>query len=264
MYNRRIISDFKANDNRYNQRDRRLMHRLNNIRLILLNTSHPGNVGATARAMKTMGLSELTLVGPKRFPDPEAVAMSANAVDLLNQAKVVNSLDEALVGCDLVIGASSRQRSLPWPLLSPRECGDKVMAHANVGRVAILFGNEQVGLSNDELQRCQYHVNIPANPAYCSLNLAASVQVIAYELRMSALSGHAMLQEGIDELATDKEMQDFFEHLEEALKKANVLQERCPRQMMKRMKRLFVKAHLEKSEVRLLRGVWAALMRGKE
>jgi tRNA (cytidine32/uridine32-2'-O)-methyltransferase len=189
--------------------------------------------------------------------------MSAHAHDILNNAIVVDTLDEALFDCDYVMGASARSRSLPWPMHNAREGADFAIQRAAMGNVAILFGNEQAGLSNTELERCHCHVNIPANPEYSSLNLAASVQVICYELRMGILNG-AQVVTDITEFATDEDMQRFFEHLETALKSVNVLQERCPRQMMTRMKRLFMKAHLEKTEVRLLRGVWTAMMRERK
>ncbi len=226
-----------------------------------MHTSHPGNIGATARAMKTMGLSQLYLVAPLSFPDEVATYMSAHAHDILDKAVVVSTFEEALKGCDVVVGASARQRSLPWPVVMPRECGDRVVRAALQGVVALVFGNEQAGLSTEQLQRCQYHVNIPANPDYSSLNLASSVQVIAYECRVSALCDAPLLPYAGDEPATDTELQYFFAHLEETLKMLNVLQAKCPRKMMQRLRRLFNRVSLEKQEVRLLRGILTATQR---
>lgn len=238
---------------------------LKNVRVVLMRTSHPGNIGSAARAMKTMGLSQLCLVDPKRFPDPKAVEMCSNATDVLEAATVFSSFEEAITGCDLVIGTSARLRSIPWPLLTPRQCGDKAMQTAmKDAQVAIVFGNEQSGLSNEELQRCQFHVNIPANPNYSSLNLASSVQVLAYEVRMSALGDNLVLQDAVDELATDQDMVYFFEHLETTLRDLRFLKDSNPRQMMTRFKRLFNRLTLEKQEVRLLRGIFSAIKKREE
>ncbi len=156
------------------------------VRVVLVETSHPGNIGAAARAMKTMGLTQLALVRPRHYPSAEASARASGATDLLDQAGVFDTLPEALDGCGLVIGASARQRALPWPLIAPRECGRRVVEAASRGEVGLVFGREQSGLTNDELQRCNLLVQIPANPAYSSLNLAMAVQVIAYEIRVAA------------------------------------------------------------------------------
>ena len=147
---------------------------LQNIRVVLVNTSHPGNIGGAARAMKNMGLSKLVLVDPENFPSPEARARASGADDILDAAQVVTTLEEALVGCSLVVGTSARDRRIPWPLLDPRECGKTSVEQARGGgEVALVFGREYAGLTNEELQRCQYHVHIPSNPEFSSLNLAA-------------------------------------------------------------------------------------------
>ena len=161
---------------------------LENIRIVLMNTSHPGNIGSVARAMKTMGLTDLCLVSPLQFPDPKADEMASNAVDVLAQATVVETLEDAIADCALVVGTSARTRKIPWPLLAPRAMAEKVREEAPTNQIAIVFGREQSGLSNEELERCHLHVNIPANPEYSSLNLGAAVQVIAYELRVAALA----------------------------------------------------------------------------
>ena len=150
-----------------------------NIRIVLVNTSHPGNIGGAARAMKNMGLSRLYLVAPQEYPSDKAVWRSAGATDVLDDAVVVETLDEAIAGCSLVVGTSARERRIPWPLLDPRQCGESVWAEAGSHEVAIVFGREDRGLTNDELQKCHYHVAIPANPDYSSLNLAMAVQILA-------------------------------------------------------------------------------------
>ncbi|OVA21841.1 tRNA (cytidine/uridine-2'-O-)-methyltransferase TrmJ [Klebsiella pneumoniae] len=157
---------------------------LQNIRIVLVETSHTGNMGSVARAMKTMGLTNLWLVNPLVKPDSQAIALAAGASDVIGNAQIVDTLDEALAGCSLVVGTSARSRTLPWPMLDPRECGLKSVAEGQHAPVALVFGRERVGLTNDELQKCHYHVAIAANPEYSSLNLAMAVQVIAYEVRM--------------------------------------------------------------------------------
>ena len=156
---------------------------LQNIRIVLVETSHTGNMGSVARAMKTMGLTNLWLVNPLVKPDSQAIALAAGASDVIGNAQIVDTLDEALAGCSLVVGTSARSRTLPWPMLDPRECGLKSVSEAEQAPVALVFGRERVGLTNDELQKCHYHVAIAANPEYSSLNLAMAVQVIAYEWR---------------------------------------------------------------------------------
>ena len=160
---------------------------LDQIRIVLIRTSHPGNIGSVARAMKTMGLKQLYLVSPEQFPHDKAREMASGASDILNQAKVVSSLTEAIGHCSLVVGSSARERTIPWPLLTPREMANEIKLESPDTKVAILFGREQSGLSNEELECCHLHVQIPADPAYSSLNIAAAVQVIAYELRLALL-----------------------------------------------------------------------------
>ena len=159
-----------------------------NIRMVLVNTSHPGNIGGAARAMKNMGLFELYLVQPKEYPAPRAVWRAAGARDVLDKVKVVESVDQAIEGCGLVIGTSARDRRIPWPMINPRQCGQRIWRESVTHNVALLFGREDRGLTNNELQKCNYHVNIPSNPDYSSLNLATAVQVLAYEIRMASLS----------------------------------------------------------------------------
>jgi tRNA (cytidine32/uridine32-2'-O)-methyltransferase len=232
---------------------------LKNIRIILVNTSHPGNIGSVARAMKTMGLKELYLVAPLQYPHNKAIEMASNAVDVLEGAAVVENLDQAISGCGLVVGASARSRTIPWPMLSPRELGEKALQESQHHKVAILFGQEQSGLTNEELHRCNFHVHIPSNPEYSSLNLAAAVQVIAYELRVAALQASQEPQAWDYDYATAEAMQSFYEHLEKVLIDIQFLNPKAPRQLMTRLRRLFNRARPDVMELNILRGILGAI-----
>ena len=233
---------------------------LDQIRIVLCQTSHPGNIGAAARAMKTMGLNRLFLVAPKRYPDPEAEAMSAGASDLLAQATVCTTLQEALAGCSLVIGLSARKRELTHELVSARAAAIEAVTHAAHAPVALVVGNETSGLSNAELIQCQRLAMVPANPAYSSLNLAAAVQILAYELRQQAL---APMQENepAHRLATHEEIEGLYQHLETTLVSTGYLNPDQPKRLMPRLRRLFGRARLEKEEINLLRGILKSIRR---
>lgn len=236
---------------------------LTNIRIVLIGTKHPGNIGAAARAMKTMGLRQLYLVKPAEFPSPKALAMSSNADDLLAEAIVVDSLEQALTGCGLVIGTSARQRKLPWPLLAPRECAELMTKHSMTQTVALIFGREDTGLLNEELDRCHYHVTIPANPEYSSLNLAAAVQVLSYELRVASLQEPLKPELFDDEfaLASAEYIEQFYQHLEKLLHKIRFLDSQNAERIMRRLRRLFGRAMLERKELNILRGILVAITR---
>lgn len=227
------------------------------IRIVLVNTSHPGNIGAAARAMKNMGLEDLCLVAPQSFPSAEATARASGADDLLARARRVDTLEEAIADATLVIGASARSRTLPMAALDPRECAELVAQQPERGRTAIVFGRERTGLTNDELDRCHFLVRIPTNPEYPSLNLAAAVQVLAYELRMAVRqsSGSAAARY---RLATSDEMERFYQHLEETLIAIDFLDAENPRQLMRRLRRLFGRARPNENEVNILRGILTA------
>lgn len=228
------------------------------VRIVLVNTSHPGNIGAAARAMKNMGLTELSLVDPQLFPSAEATARASGADDLLAAADCAATLEQALEGCSLVIGASARNRTLPLPTLDPRDCAALVGQQPPDTRTAIVFGRERTGLTNDELDRCHYLVQIPTNPDYPSLNLAAAVQVVAYELRMA--SGLSLSQpENKHRYATAEEMELFYRHLEETLIAIDFLDADNPRQLMRRLRRLFARARPNENEINILRGVLTAI-----
>lgn len=229
------------------------------LRIVLVETSHPGNIGAAARAMKTMCLSRLVLVNPVEFPHPDASARASGAVDVLERAEVVKTLDEALAGCALIAGTSARQRGLGPPVLSPRECMQRLHAEAATGQeVALLFGRERTGLTNDELARCHILVNIPSNPDYSSLNLAAAVQVLGYE---SMLARGAVPAAGeSDELpATAEEMEKLYGHIESAALETGFLDPANPKHLMRRIRRLFNRARPDQNEVHILRGLLSAL-----
>jgi TrmH family RNA methyltransferase len=238
---------------------------LENIRVVLVNTSHPGNIGGAARAMKNMGLSRLVLVDPVEFPSSEAVARASGATDVLDSAQVVITLEEALVGCNLVLGTSARDRRIPWPLLDPRECGVATCEQAaQGGEVALVFGREYAGLTNEELQRCHFHVHIPSDPEFSSLNLAAAVQVLAYEVRMAwlAANNQPSKQQKFEATAvhssqpvTADELESFYAHLEQALVEIRFLDPAKPRHLMTRLRRLYGRSQVSKLEMNILRGI---------
>ena len=226
------------------------------IRVVLSHPVHPGNIGAAARALKTMGLSRLYLVRPKCFPDPEARWLSANALDVLDRAVVCDSLDEALAGTTLSIAVSARSRVMAHAPLDARGAAAEAVARARTEEVAFVFGNEIAGLANDEVMKCNRLASIPSHPDYTSLNLAAAVQVITYECRMAVLGPPPAAPAA--ELAAHEEVENFFEHLERNLYQSGFLHPKYPRRLMERLRRLFSRASLEKEEVSILRGILAA------
>jgi TrmH family RNA methyltransferase len=236
---------------------------LTRIRFVLVQTSHPGNIGASARAMKTMGLRALTLVAPERYPSAEATARASGADDLLARAGVVSTLDEALAGCRWVAGASARLRRIPVPAMNPRNWAARAVREARAGDVALVLGREQSGLSNAELDRCHALVHIPSNPDYGSLNLAAAVQVLAYELRM-AVGGDLPREVGEETpVATARELEGLYAHLEEALVELEFLDPDNPKQLLRRLRRLFHRARPDQNELNILRGILTAAQKAK-
>lgn len=235
------------------------MMNLVNVRIVLVGTTHPGNIGSAARAMKTMGLSDLVLVSPKSFPDLRAVELSAGADDIVHAATVVASLDEALVGCTLVFGTSARPRGLSLPGVTPDGCA-ALIRDKKPSKAAIIFGREHSGLTNEELMHCHYHVHIPANEAYSSLNLAMAVQIICYEIRKYLLQPDAHVALSEDTLASHELVTHFYEHLYEVLSKIDFIKPSNPHSFQ-RMKRLFNRAQLETMEVHMLRGILTQIQR---
>lgn len=232
-----------------------------NIRIVLVGTTHPGNIGAAARAMKTMGMDQLYLVNPQRYPCAEATARASSANDLLARARVCATLDEALGDCSLVIGASARLRAMTWPQLDPRQSAALLLKESQHAHVALIFGREHSGLTNEELDRCQYLMHIPANPEYSSLNLAAAVQVATYEIMMESQAikptDAGSAAEDMN-YASGEETEAFYIHLEETLVEIEFLDPTNPRQLMRRLRRLFNRVRLDRNEVNILRGILTA------
>lgn len=244
---------------------------LDNIRIVLVNTHHPGNIGAAARAMKNMGLSRLYLVEPKDFPSFEASQRASSATDVLSRAVVVDTLAEALQGCSFVCGTSARQRSVKWPQLDARECGVQLQQESEQHEVALVFGRERSGLSNEELELCQALVNIPTAEAYSSLNLAQAVQVLSYEILMASRNpGAAPMAQATplvnqppvsddidvkDTLATSDQLEGMYGHFLDALTQMNFFGKRNPEHIMRKLRCLFGRARPSQREVQIMRGI---------
>jgi len=253
---------------------------LDNVRIVLVNTSDCRNIGSAARAMKTMGLSQLVLVDPIEMPNGQAQALAAGATDVLSNAKVVSSLSEAIDDCGLVIGTSARSRTLPWPMLEPRGCGEKMITEASEYPVALVFGRESSGLTNEELQLCHFHVQIPANPDYSSLNLAMAVQTLSYEVRTSYLlsldedkqehstGNGTYIGKGFNAKSEDDELypvteetERFYQHFDNALKATGFIGDKHPGLVMTKLRRLFNRARPDVKEIKMMRGILASIER---
>ena len=235
---------------------------LDKISVVLIGTSHPGNIGSAARAMKVMGLTNLVLVDPACEIDEKSIALAAGAADIVANAKIVKTLDEAVADCGLVIGSSARSRTLEWPQLDPRECGVRTINEAASHPVAILFGRERTGLTNDELQKCHCHVYIPANPEYSSLNLAMAVQTVSYEVRMAYLEQQKFAgEQKVEEYPRAKELEMFYEHLEKVISGTNFINKKHPGMVMAKLRRLFTRARPEQQELNILRGILTSVER---
>ncbi len=229
----------------------------NSIRIILVETSHPGNIGAAARAMKNMGLQDLYLVKPFEFPSAQATARAAGADDILENAVICENLEESLADCELVFATSARSRHLSWPSCNPRECATRIAQHS-AQNIAIVFGNEQSGLTNEQLAQAHYHVSIPTVENFSSLNLAAAVQVLAYECRVQQDFPKNRVKKD-DELATQKEMQSFYEHIQANMQEVGFLNTAHPRRLSQRIKRLFNRTQMTKTEINIMRGWLSAI-----
>jgi tRNA (cytidine32/uridine32-2'-O)-methyltransferase len=231
---------------------------LDKIRIVLVNTSHPGNIGAVARAMKNMGLSRLYLVEPRQFPDEQAEWRAASAIDVLEGAVVTETLGDAIGDCQFVVGTSARNRRIPWPLLDPRRCAEQMALASDDQEVAVLFGREDRGLTNDELKVCNLHLNIPTSDDYSSLNLGMAVQIVAYELRMLLSQNELPVSaqhEWDTPFGTQENMERFYQHLEETLTDIEFLDPVAPRQLMSRLRRLYSRVRLDEMELNILRGI---------
>jgi tRNA/rRNA methyltransferase len=238
------------------------------LRFVLVETSRAGNVGSVARAMKTMGFSDLVLVAPRcndPLHDPEAIAFASGAVDVLQGAQIVDSIGQALDGCNFAAAVSARLREFSPPVWSPREFSAHAAGDANL-RPALILGNERFGLPNQIVERCNVLINIPANPDYSSLNLSQAAQVLAYECRLAA-QGENRTQEGIGfhgEAASVAQIEGMYAHLEEALVAIGFLDANNPKKLMPRLKRLFARTQLETEEVNILRGVARQILRDRQ
>jgi tRNA (cytidine32/uridine32-2'-O)-methyltransferase len=230
------------------------------IRFVLSHTSHPGNIGSAARAIRTMGFTRLNLVAPEAFPHCEANALAAGAGDVLDAAVVDATLTDALAGCRLVLGASARRRGVTLEELDPRSAAQRVLQAASAGHeVALLFGNERAGLANDEIMHCHASITIPADASYSSLNLSQAVQIVAWELRMAALAGEPKAVPAVhaEPPASAEEMEGFFDHLARTLDEIEFHKGRSPRTIMRRLRKLFLRAQPDQRELRVLRGIFA-------
>jgi len=230
---------------------------IQNVRIVMVHTTHPGNIGAAARAMKNMCLAQLVLVAPREFPCAEATSRASGADDVLASARIVDSLADAVSDCRIVIGASARLRSVAWPVVDPREAARLAASEARAGAVAVVFGRESSGLSNDELDLCTHLVHIPTNPDYSSLNVAMAVQVVSYEL-MQAAGQQLPVAEENGPVASNAEMEGFFRHLEQALDEIGFTDERRADKLLRRLRRLFHRAAPDSEEVNILRGILSA------
>ncbi len=240
---------------------------LKNIRIVLVNTSHPGNIGAAARAMKNMGLSRLTLVAPKDYPSLEAISRSVGAVDILDKAIVVQDLSEAVSDCVWVAGTSARLRTIEWPILEPRECVQTSLEILEQGDIAIVFGRENSGLTNDEMAKCNVLLHVPTDPDFSSLNLAAAVQVVCYEYRLALLSNKITKKKGnkyrFDALARTDQMDGMYQHLHEALTYLGFFGSNNSDVVMHRLKGLFNRANVTQRELSIVRGICSAIQEKK-
>jgi tRNA (cytidine32/uridine32-2'-O)-methyltransferase len=241
-----------------------------NIRIVLVNTSHPGNIGAAARAMKNMGLSRLYLVSPKQYMSQDSVSRAAGAVDVLDDAVVVDDLKQALSGCVWVAGTSARLRTVEWPVYAPRECVAAAIEYIDQGDIAIVFGRENSGLTNEELECCNALLHIPTNAEYSSLNLAAAVQLVCYELRLT-LSSSISGSDGVninrgkkhfqDVLADADQMEGLYQHLYEALVRIDFFGSNNPEVIMRRLKSFFKRANTTQREASIFRGICSTILK---
>lgn len=237
------------------------MNLLDSISIVMVETSMSGNIGSAARAMKTMGIKTLVLVNPKEVYSDKAQARAAGALDVIENSTVVNTLEEATAGCHLVMGASARSRNLPWPLLNPRQSAELASAAVSQNpemKIALVFGRERSGLTNEELALCHHHVHIPSNPDYSSLNIAAAVQVLAYEMRMTQLGDSVVYDWHKDREnppADQQQMEGLIQHLEQTLIDIGYLDPNKPMLLMHRLRRLFMRAMPDAIEINILRGI---------
>ncbi|EOX4259305.1 tRNA (cytosine(32)/uridine(32)-2'-O)-methyltransferase TrmJ [Vibrio cholerae] len=236
---------------------------LERVKVVLVGTTHSGNIGSAARAMKVMGLSQMVLVDPQCQVDAQAIALAAGASEIALNAQIYPTLEAAVADCGLVVGTSARSRTLEWPMLEPRECGEKLISEANQHSVAMVFGRERTGLTNDELQLCHYHVCVPANPEYSSLNLAMAVQLLSYEVRMAYLALQQSSQSSTlqEEYPRHQELERFYAHLEQVIMQTEFISAQQPGQVMNKLRRMFTRARPEAKEINILRGILTSVQK---
>lgn len=234
---------------------------LDNIRIVLVNTQFPGNIGAVARAMKNMGLSRLYLVNPGCSLDKEAFIRATSATNILENAITADTLSEVISDCQLVVGTSTRDRGMSLPLLTARESGEQIASEAINAQVAVIFGQESCGMQAEDLQKCNFHGYIPANPDYSSLNLGAAVQTFCYEIFQATEATRTKPKNDVYDYPENKEVEYFYEHLEKVLTEVNFIIPKHPGQMMQRLRRLFNRARPDKKELNILRGILSSIER---
>ncbi|EJX7569537.1 tRNA (cytosine(32)/uridine(32)-2'-O)-methyltransferase TrmJ [Vibrio cholerae] len=236
---------------------------LERVKVVLVGTTHSGNIGSAARAMKVMGLSQMVLVDPQCQVDAQAIALAAGASEIALNAQIYPTLEAAVADCGLVVGTSARSRTLEWPMLEPRECGEKLISEANQYSVAMVFGRERTGLTNDELQLCHYHVCVPANPEYSSLNLAMAVQLLSYEVRIAYLALQQSSQSSTlqEEYPRHQELERFYAHLEQVIMQTEFISAQQPGQVMNKLRRMFTRARPEAQEIKILRGILTSVQK---
>ncbi len=235
------------------------------VKFILVGTTHPGNIGAAARAMKNMGIKQLGLVSPKEFPHEQAFNRAKAAVDVLEEAVVHENLKEAVADSTFVVGTSARNRKVPWPIVSPKEAAEEIvsLSQKGEGKIAVIFGREDRGLTNEELRLCNLHVHIPSSQEYPSLNLSQAIQILAYEIRLSGLSieGKLEKQEWDVPLANNAEIERLIEHFDQVMQEVDFYEVDNPRQLLTRVSRFFRRSKLDHMEANIFRGVFAAIQK---
>ena len=235
---------------------------LNTVKVVLVGTTHPGNIGAAARAIKNMGIFNLALVKPKEFPSDIAIYRSKAAKDILENAEIYESLEDAIAGCKLVVGTSARARSVPWPVFNPRDAAEEMRKISKQGNVAIVFGREDRGLTNDELGLCNFHVHIPSDPKYSSLNLSQAVQILAYEIRLAYSKDEVINEVKWDvDLANNEQTERLIDHMEELMQDVEFYDVENPRKLLLRVRRFFKRSKIDVMEANIFRGLFSAIQK---
>ncbi len=235
---------------------------LNTVKVVLVGTTHPGNIGAAARAIKNMGIFNLALVEPKEFPSDIAIYRSKAAKDILENAEIYESLEDAIAGCKIVVGTSARARSVPWPVFNPRDAAEEMYKISKQGNVAIVFGREDRGLTNDELGLCNFHVHIPSDPKYSSLNLSQAVQILAYEIRLAYSRDEVISEVKWDvDLANNEQTERLIDHMEELMQDVEFYDVENPRKLLLRVRRFFKRSKIDVMEANIFRGLFSAIQK---